>query len=333
MTARRRRAQQRRDVTAVVLTMGEAATRSALESVRRQTATVRETLVIRGVSPISRAVNLAVESVRTPFFVQVDADMTLDPDCVERLREAMSPEVGIAAGLLQDPLMGEIGAVKLFRRECFEAVRLRETVATDVDFYREIAGRGWSTLYVLREPRPGRRRTLGEHRPVYSTAYTYATYYLLGARYWQLRDQLSLRWRLHRLRASKHLQAAVARVALGHGLFSDEARDVPKETVQATAGVLRRLVRPDRVSEPGTSALPVPTTRRSDRLRARFYEEGRALAARGAYADFQRRLRGFAAGPRERDAWDLEVSLSHGFLSRLEGDVAAPQLSRLGELR
>ncbi len=298
--------------------MGEPGTRRALESMQSQTSALRDIVVIRGVSPFSGALNHAAQKVRTPFFIQVDSDMVLDSDCAERLRDGMSSEVGIAAGLLRDPLMGEVGAVKLFRRECFDAVRLRDTVSTDVDFYRELAERRWLTLYVLGETRPGRTRTVGEHRPVYSPPYTYATYYLLGARYWRLRDLMSLRWRLRELRASKHSLAPVARVALAQGLFSNEARDVAKGSVPIERAVLRQLSGPENGAElilpPPPDGLPIGA------LCDLFYEQGRSLGSRGAYAGFRSRLNDASVNG---DPWPLEISLSHGFLSAAEGKRAS----------
>ena len=318
-------------MTAVVLTMGEPTTARALASVRRQTSALRDVLVIESVSPFSAALNAGAGQVRTPFFIQVDADMTLDSDCVQRLSEAMSPEVGIAAGLLRDPLMGEVGAVKLFRRECFDAVQLRDGVATDVDFYRELAEHGWLTLYTLRELRPGRPRTLGEHRPVYSPAYTYATYYLLGARYWQLRDSTSLRWRLGRLRTSKHPLAPMARAALGHGLFSDEARDVPKDAVRMERAVLQGLARSDDAAELGRAR--IPATLAAEQACERFYDEGHRLGSRGAYAELRSWLRRITVVAGDGDAL-LEASLSHGFLSAVEGNRDSERpWQRLRELR
>lgn len=308
--------------------MGEPGTRRALESMQSQTSALREVIVIRGVSPFSAALNQGALSVRTPFFIQVDSDMVLDSDCVERLRHGMSSEVGIAAGLLRDPLMGEVGAVKLFRRACFDAVRLRDTVSTDIDFYLELAERGWVTLYVLGEARPGRTRTVGEHRPVYSASYTYATYYLLGARYWRLRDLMSLRWRLHKLRASRHWVAPLARVALAHGLFSDEARDVAKGSVQIDSAVLRQLSRPENGAGPSLPRVPdgLPIGELCDL----FYQHGRSLGFRGGYAQLRSRLDDTSA---DGDPWPLDVSLSHGFLSAAEGTEASTSIwQRLRQL-
>lgn len=308
-------AMQQRDVTGVLLTMGERGTHRALASMRAQAPALADVIVISGVSPFSAALNRAAGQVRTPFFVQVDSDMTLETGCVRTLREAMAPDVGITAGLLRDPLMGEVGAVKLFRRACFETVRLRDTVATDVDFYREIWDEGWLTIYVLGGSGPA--RTLGEHRPAYSASYTYATYYLLGARYWQQRDPTTLRWRFRRLRRSEHPLAALARMALGHGLFSEETRDIAKESVRLRPGVLRALARPDTAFGTGLANRSLESLEPETACDL-FFERGRLLGARGAYGEVQSWLRQLGAAT-DADTWPPEAALSHGFLSVVEG--------------
>ena len=53
----------------------------------RQTLPVADTIVVRGVSPFHCALNAGAAQVRTPFFVQVDADMTFDDTCLEDVRK------------------------------------------------------------------------------------------------------------------------------------------------------------------------------------------------------------------------------------------------------
>ena len=63
------------DVTAVVLTVGEPTTAEAIESLRRQTVPPRDIVVVRDVKPFHQALNADAAQVKTPFFLQVDADM------------------------------------------------------------------------------------------------------------------------------------------------------------------------------------------------------------------------------------------------------------------
>jgi len=110
---------QTNDVTAVVLTMGETTTRHAIDSLRRQIMRPREVIVVRGKAPFHKALNTGAAQVKTPFFVQVDADMILDPHCIAGLRGNMSRRTGIVVARLRDALMEQVVGVKLFRSKCF----------------------------------------------------------------------------------------------------------------------------------------------------------------------------------------------------------------------
>jgi hypothetical protein len=140
---------------------------------------------------------------------------------------------------------------------------------------------------------------------------------------------MSLRWRLRELRASEHSLAPLARVALAHGLFSDEARDVAKGSVRIEKAILRQLSRSENGAEPRLSPLPkrLPIFELCDLS----YEQGRSLGSRGAYATLRSRLDDTSA---DGDPWQLEVSLSHGFLSAAEGNGASTSIwQRLRQLR
>ena len=289
------------DVTAVLLTMGEPTTGRALESVRRQTLAPAETIVVEGVSPFYAAISTAVEQVRTPFFVQVDADMILDDTCIERLRAAVTPEVGIACGGLRDPLLGTIGAVKLFRRECFDIAPMPDSVSQDIDFYLSIGEHGWLTLYALTLDRPG--HTFGEHRPDWSDEYTYATYHLLGSRYRRLRRLPAVLWRLGALRRSRHPMATVARYALCTGLFHRVTRDVGKSSVPIDRPLLDALAH-------GT-AQPISTGPGTPGP-GEWFGLGRALGEAHAHEQLIGRLLALAPEP-IRSTWPAEVGLCYGF--------------------
>jgi hypothetical protein len=228
------------DVGAVVLSLGEPTTARALRSLRAQTLPAGEPVLVEGITPFHRALNDGVARTTAPFFVQVDADMVLDADAVATLLDAMEPDVGIAVGALRDPLMGTIAGLKLYRRECFEHARLRDTPAPEVDFYLRLRERGWHTVCVS-------GRTVGEHRPDYEAGYVFGTYVLLGSRYLPRADACGLRWRVEALRRSDHAMAPVARIAMSHGVFVRPTRDVAKPRPSASdSRFLRELaVAPD----------------------------------------------------------------------------------------
>jgi hypothetical protein len=229
------------DVAAVALTLGEPSTDRALASLRSQTLPPAEVVLIERRTPFHRAFNSGMRSISTPFFLQLDADMVLDPDCVQRLRGAMAPDVAITVGALRDPLIGTITGVKLFRRECFDAGGLRDVIAPEVDFHLRLAERGWHTRYLLL-PKRARGWELGDHDPEYTLDYVYGTYHMLGARYAAHDDVLGLSWRFGALRRSRHPLAPVARLALWRGSHARETRDVAKPRPSAADRPLLRAL-------------------------------------------------------------------------------------------
>ncbi len=294
------------DVGAVALTLGERTTSRALTSLQAQTLPLADLAVVEGVTPFHRAFNDGAARVTTPFFVQLDADMVLDAECFEILRQAMAPEVGIAVGALRDPLMGTIAGVKMFRRECFRELQLRDTLAPEVDFYRTLGPLGWLTMCV-----PG--RTIGEHRPAYTADYVFGTYHLLGARYVQRDDVRGLIWRAGRLRRSSHALAPVARVAMGHGVFARETRDVAKPRPSADdSEFLRELA-----ASPEVRVSSRDIRRRlalaPQSLFEAFHELGASLRATSP-ARLRDSLRVLAETNHERSLL-AEVGLGHGALS------------------
>ncbi len=266
------------DVTAVVLTIGENYTPRAIASVKRQTLSVAETIVIRGMSPFSRAINEGAVRVRTPFFVQVDADMMLDDTCVADLRSCASEQSGIVVGHLRDPLRGRVLGVKLFRTCCFQRVQFRDSVCQDLDFSDEILQRGgWTKAYALKRcgEVPAAWHSFGEHRPYYSPHYTFCKFRVEGARARSRKTDGKWLSLLQQLRDSTHEMAAIAAVATASGLFVAAEQDllVPYAANEDADFLERFLRHREAASEPPTTdGHPV----RGDLAEGfdRFYERG-----------------------------------------------------------
>jgi hypothetical protein len=321
------------DVTAVVLTLGEETTESALASVHRQSAPPADVVVLEGVKPIYEAVNVAASRASaTPFFVQVDADMILDSDCFAALRAAVRPEVGIVTGALRDPLAGTINGVKLFRRECFEATRCKNVPAWESDFYMELVEHGWVTVNVLAQPERFERvgHTFGEHRPEYTPAYTYSTYYLLGRKYsLRVNGAARIRWRLDRLRACPDPVALIARAAFGHGIFSGLAHDMEKRALVADDELLEGIVQANGAVRP---LPPELIDGAPERVSDAFYALGRALRIEHGYATLRSWMQALASAPPDV-SWVAEASLHHGFLAVTAGSGESEQVhARLRDL-
>ena len=303
--------------------MGESTTDRALSSVCRQTLQPADIVVVEGVSPFFEALRTGVASARTPFVVQVDSDMVLDETCFERLRAAMITvtELGIAVGQLRDPLIGSIAGIKLFRRECFEHVPLRDSLTPDIDFYFDLADRGWLTQHILSYDGSDRSRlhTFGDHLPELTPEYSYSTYLLLGCRYFNRRDLPGLLWRYGRLRKSGHPMALTCRVALLAGLLHNETRDVPKSSVVVDPSLLDALS-----ARPG-----VPTS--SFEADSSWFSVGAELRREGNDDRFRRLLLGFESLPVEA-AWTREAALCHGFCRPGGAESEAASTSRIEAL-
>ena len=74
-------------VSVVLLTTGEDSTQDALESVHKQTVIPDDIIIVRNKSPFHKAINYGASKVKTKYFIQVDADMILDDNCIESLFE------------------------------------------------------------------------------------------------------------------------------------------------------------------------------------------------------------------------------------------------------
>ena len=72
-------------VTGMVLSIGEPSTTRAIESLKAQTIPCEDIVLVENVSPFHEAMNAGIARVSTPLFIQCDADMIADPDCVETL--------------------------------------------------------------------------------------------------------------------------------------------------------------------------------------------------------------------------------------------------------
>jgi hypothetical protein len=217
------------DITAVVLSIGEATTLRAIASVSRQTLPAKEIVTIRNVSPFYKAMNVGASKVKTEFFVQVDSDMILDENCFEDLRSCMREEIGLALGLLRDPLMGRVGWVKMFRAEIFNTVQYKDLVSQDLVFKDDISKVGWNTAVAIRPLSNISRdlwHTFGEHRPAYTPHYTYSKYLVEGRKYRYRKALVPMQWHIKMLSRSTHPMALIAEIALAHGIFIREEHDL-----------------------------------------------------------------------------------------------------------
>lgn len=280
------------DVSVVLLTTGEPTTACARKALATQSLALRDIITIEGVTPFHRALNRGARQVTTPFFVQVDADMILDPDAVERLRSNVTDDAGIVVGRLRDAMIGEVVGVRLFRTACFEDASLPDSIAPDTDFGRAIAAKGWRTVEVPNEPRGG-HRTLGTHERDYRSDYTFQKFGMLGARYRYRDHPGGLRWCLGQLNPSRHVNSHVAVIALCNGVFDRARADMLVPLAQAdqtSFTILQELLAGNGAIVPVHLALGGEPEAQFDR----FFRMGRNLCecrAAATYFDLLERMR------------------------------------------
>ena len=309
------------DVTAVVLSTGERTTQDAIDSVNQQSLPVHEVIVVRDLAPFHRALNAGACQVKTPFFVQVDADMLLDRHCVAALRKSMRPRVGIVVGRLRDALTGQAVGVKLFRTQCFSDTSFENTLSSDTDFVDDIARAGWSTIYIGQLGNSW--ATFGEHRPDYTPAYTYRKHLLQGARYGYLQKPEGLRWHFRVLETSPHPSALVAQTALAQGLFLGETRDLLGIATydEEFARIGDFISSNQNGSAPGDLGLrpDVPM----EALFGAYYRLGSALIAAGASLTFKHHMRTLNNAANNQAALLCKIGLCRGLSARNEDTIDA----------
>ncbi len=145
-------------VSALLLTIGESTTANAREGLRRQTVPLHENLVVvENIHPFSNAFNQGVSRIGSPFFIQCDADMILDENCVEVLLSKMTDRTGMVVGLLKDPLQGNVQGVKLYRTHCCRLFPMLDRIDCESFLKHQLLKNDWAVTIV--------KVTLGTHDP------------------------------------------------------------------------------------------------------------------------------------------------------------------------
>jgi hypothetical protein len=303
------------DVTALVLSVGEPTTDRAIASVERQTPAPREIIIIRDLRPFHRALNAGAVKVRTPHFVQVDADMILDPVCIAMLRAEMSDDAGIVVGHLRDELIGDVVGIKMFRTRCFEVLGFRNSISPDTDFGKDIAEAGWKTVHA---GAPAERDSedwamFGDHRPDYTIEYTYKKYLLEGRRY-RYRDRIGgIRWHFGRLEASRHPASLAAQIGLARGIFLALEDDrLGTLCIDGELEMLRAFMATSEAAEASAVALPRDSSPAD--LFSRCYRIGSELFHGANFATFRRTVGELHTRKDER-GWIAKVALCQGLFA------------------
>jgi hypothetical protein len=314
------------DVAALLLSSGEPYVHRARRSLDAQTCRLDEVVLIENVSPFHRAFAQGVSRVRSPFFVQVDADMVLDPGCVAALRSAMEDGVGVVCGNLRDPLSGQVEGVKLFRTNAAKKASHSNTVSSETDFVNSMERDGWRLKYIGRVAVDSNAspETYGDHLPEYSVHYTFQKFLVEGRKYRFRGARAGLFSKLQSLGQTRHEMTPLARLALAHGFFLADDHDLheparPDARADSTATLLA-----NDGTRPDVTATLFPLARH-DTLRQlfrAFVSSGVALAEAGAGATVREILGKLAGEPRGWHAVVASLGFGHGVVARSLDDMA-----------
>lgn len=143
---RKLRPDMTREITAFVITSGEPSTRECISRLERQTVRVKVD-VIENVSPMWAAFDQMHKRVQTPFFVQVDADMMLEPDAIETLYNGIT-EAGPKCGQFVGWLWGDaertaLTGCKIYRTEIATRYPYTESLSCEWPHFKAMEADGF----------------------------------------------------------------------------------------------------------------------------------------------------------------------------------------------
>ena len=178
------------EVTVFVATVGAPSLARCIESLRQQDCTFRLE-IIADVTPLAAALQRMLDTCATPYFVQVDEDMLLDPPAIRTLHEwirTAPPEVALCVGALRDEHLGRaIEGVKISR---LAIVRRYPWDSRTSIFSRN--RRLQADGFTIARPAAAASATLGRHASPASAAALYERYYTLER--WRRGEPRDLAW-------------------------------------------------------------------------------------------------------------------------------------------
>jgi glycosyltransferase involved in cell wall biosynthesis len=176
----------RDQVTVFVSTVGAASFDDCMAALQGQTCRFR-LRVIERVAPMSAAFQRMLDECETPFYVQVDEDMILDPDAIHTLYRRMchaEPDVAMVVGWLWDGhLERHILGVKLFRHAIVARYPYRDLMSCEKDQLQRLRADGYRHLLPpIDDPARDNPWSMGSHGTHYDGISAFERYATLEAR-------------------------------------------------------------------------------------------------------------------------------------------------------
>lgn len=151
------------DITFVLMTCGEETEDRCLAAIEPFRDDIHFSEV-RNVFPQVAALNQMIQSVRTEFFVPLDADMILDHDAWPRIKNAINKNYhnkqwhSILFKLWDTLTEREILALKILRTEIAQANLFIDSPTPDVEHYQRLTSQGYTCVHDYLS-----QRTIGQH--------------------------------------------------------------------------------------------------------------------------------------------------------------------------
>ncbi len=152
------------DLTVFILTCGEESLKQCMETLERQGLEDGTNIeLINDVYPMSEAFNEMHRRCKTPYFIQVDADVILNDGAIDALYQNLKRSnffIYATYGQLYEEGFGLGGSVRCWKRDIFKIFKFRDVRTVDRDFYRRARYLGFKRKDV--------GGVLGIHRPRHS---------------------------------------------------------------------------------------------------------------------------------------------------------------------
>ncbi|NGZ02945.1 MAG: hypothetical protein CV090_07845, partial [Nitrospira sp. WS238] len=171
--------------TAFVLTVDDPAFPSCKAALDAQQGTTFKLEIIRNVCPFNAAAQAMIDRCTTPYFIQVDEDMILEPDAVVTMESAMAAapdDVGMICFHLFDDDRGmPIQGVKIYRTAHMKSLSFRDVKASEMDLLEQMGRQ--NIQWILHSDVKGRH---GTHYTPETMYRRYKTMYEKDIRQWNL---------------------------------------------------------------------------------------------------------------------------------------------------
>jgi len=148
-------------ISGFVVTVGEPTLEKCLDALRNQTLPLERIEVISNIAGIHNALNKVHELVREDYFLRVDADMVLVPECVEILYSQIikDPTIAIVSGALDDDLLGPIYGINMYRASAVKQFVFPDFIGSDAELAEYIKSNSFRNEIL--------NQVLGSHKPYF----------------------------------------------------------------------------------------------------------------------------------------------------------------------